>query len=109
MNIITEPTFFNTTIQFGILPTKVIGTFTKLATIPSVVNCEGWKCINTVGTTITNFINGASLQNLKILGDGFTTIANNTTIITNTGANKLLGLNKVYRFTLFGSVWIEDA
>lgn len=105
----TEPIVFNTTVQFNILPTKQLGTFPKTVTTPYVTNLETWKFVNIGAVTVTNFLNGSTVQTIKILGDGNTTIANNTTILTNTGANKLLAVNKVYRFTLFGSVWIEDS
>lgn len=59
--------------------------------------------------TITDFQGGNKNQTIKILGDGTTTIANNASIKTNTGANKLLAANKVYRFTFINSIWYEDA
>ncbi len=86
-----------------------IGQFNKLDTTPDVKNGEFWKCINVVGTTVTQFDNGYEGQALSILGEGFTTIANNANIKTNTGANKLLAANKVYRFTRFNKIWYEDA
>lgn len=62
----------------------------------------------TAAASISNFINGVNGQEIKILGDGFTTVSNNSSIKTNTGANKLLAANKVYTFTLFSDVWYES-
>lgn len=105
---VTEQTIFNAPTQFNVLPTKQGSKFPIGSVTPSVLNVENWTCINTGAITITNFKNGSNYQSLKILGDGFTSIANNANIVTNTGAVKLLLANKVYRFTLFGLIWVED-
>lgn len=83
--------------------------FFAAATTPSVENQEFWIANNTGAVTITNFLNGYVCQVIRILGDGFTTIANNANIKTNTGANKLLAVNKVYVFTFINNLWVEDA
>ena len=94
--------------QSFVLPTRFVGKLTKLSTTPSVKNVEGWITQNTAPITILNFVDGQLGQELKILGDGFTSVANNTTIKNNTGATKLLAIGKAYTFTLFDGVWIED-
>lgn len=109
MKEFNEPVMFRGVTTFVTLPVVNGDSIVPLITTPSVANRTVFECINTSPTTITNFLNGSKFQPLKILGDGFTTIANNATIKTNTGANKLLAANKVYNFTLFGSTWIEDA
>lgn len=60
-------------------------------------------------TTITNFLKGTGQQTIKILGNTNVTIANNSTVKTNTGADKVLAANKIYTFTLYNSVWYENA
>jgi hypothetical protein len=100
---------FEDLIRFRILPFKGVDTLKVGSTTPSVANLETWIAANTGAITITNFMKGSVSQRLYILGDGFTSVANNTTIKTNTGAVKLLAVNKVYRFTLFNNIWIEDA
>ncbi len=82
-------------------------TLKNIAT-PSVRNVRVWSCSGAV-VTITNFLDGTDNHPISILGDGNTTVSNNATIKTNTGANKLLGANKVYRFTLINNIWYEDA
>ena len=94
---------------YEIVPDTPIDSIKKTATIPSVLNRNKLKCINTAPITITNFIGGAAGQTIQLLGEGQTTITNNTTIKTNTGAAKLLAANKVYTFTLFGAVWYENS
>jgi hypothetical protein len=60
--------------------------------------------------TITNFTGGYSGKTIRLLaGTANTTIAQNATINTNTGANKALVTNKVYVFTNYNGVWYEDA
>lgn len=92
-----------------VLPIRYVGTLTKGSVNPSVKNVERWKAINTGAINITDFREGQDGQEIKILGDGFTTVNHNTKINTNTGANKLLAANKVYTFTRFDGVWVENA
>lgn len=99
-----EEVYFEAPVHFLLLPTRIIGTF--ISTTPNVGGTEVWKANN--NGTITNFTGGAAGQSLKILGDGSTVIQNNVNIVTNTGADKTLLANKVYRFTLFDK-WYEDA
>lgn len=96
----------------SILPT-VVRQDTLSSTTPKVSNLRIIYFKNTAPLTVTNFVGGAEGQSIQLRGDAQTTIANNTNIVTNTGANKLLQLNLVYRFTLFnvsGTLkWLEDA
>ena len=75
----------------------------------NVLNIERVELRNTIATTITDLTNGQIGQEVKLLGDGFTTMQHGTNIFTNTGANKLLAVNKVYTFTKFSTGWIENA
>lgn len=109
MNTVREPTTFNGTVRFNILPTQTPQKFFAADTTPSVLNHEYWIANNTVATTVTDFDDGSDCHEIRILGDGFTTAANNVNIKTNTGANKLLAANKLYRFTHINGVWYEDA
>lgn len=77
---------------------------------PGEQNVTVYQTNSTNPTTITNFLLGQDSNSITILAaDGNTTIANNANIKTNTGADKLLTQNMVYRFTLFGLIWYEDA
>lgn len=102
-----EAVNFTSNVQFSKLPTKPYSRFGIGVTTPSVSDCEYWICGGTV-VTITNFLKAIAEQQLNILGDGKTTIANNASIKTNTNANKLLLANLIYRFTLINNIWIED-
>lgn len=57
-------------------------------------------------TTITDFDDGLSGQDLYLLGDTDVTIANNANIVTNTGANKTLA-QLIYHFKNYNGVWYE--
>lgn len=96
-------------LRFNVLPSQTAQKFVAADTTPSVTNHEYWIANNTGAVTVTKFDDGADCQELRILGDGFTTVANNANIKTNTGVNKLLAVNKVYRFTNFNGIWYEDA
>lgn len=109
MKIINDSYTFLGEVIFSILPTKQAQKFTAGDTTPKVLNNENWICNNTGAITVTNFDNGATCQVIKLLGDGFTTVANNAAIKTNTGANKLLAVNKIYTFHFINGVWYENA
>ena len=72
-------------------------------------NCLGWIASNTDNTTITNFDDGVDGQRIQIraAGAGTTTVFHGTNIFTNTGANKALGLTRVYVFVKSGAAWWE--
>lgn len=91
-----------------VLPIRFIGKLKRASVTPSVKNVERWRADNTGAVTIVGFVDGQPGQEISILGDGFTSVANNASVKTNTGATKLLALNKVYRFTMF-DIWVEDA
>jgi hypothetical protein len=105
---VNERTVFTAGVAFAILP-DVSGGKLPQGTTPKVENATHFIGSNTVPVSVTNFLGGADFQTIRILGDGFTTIVNGIFIKTNTAANKLLAINKVYCFTYFSGVWIEDA
>jgi hypothetical protein len=78
-----------------------------IGTSPSVRNVSIFQCANSAPTTVVDFLNGQNGQTLVLLGEGNTTIEHGTNIFTNTGANKLLAANTVYRFTQFNGLWYE--
>jgi hypothetical protein len=105
---IPERTVYSGGVAFKILP-DVNGGKLPPGTTPKVENGTHFVGSSVAPVSVTNFLRGADFQTIQILGDGFTTVVNNATIKTNTAANKLLAVNKVYRFTNFNGVWIEDA
>lgn len=92
-----------------VLPTRFVGRLQKNIQTPSVKNVERWIAQNTVAIAILEFSNGQEGQEIKILGDGFTSVQNTVNIKTNTGATKLLAVGKVYTFTMFLGAWVENA
>lgn len=93
-----------------ILDKEFIHMFTAADATPSVDNKRVCAAGNVAGNNVTYFDDGFDGQPVSILGDGFTTIVHDITKIkTNTAANKLLAAGKVYRFTRYSKVWIEDA
>lgn len=109
MDTIRNETIFEAPTTFNVLPRVKHQKFEATDTTPSVLNNKHWIANNTGAVTVTQFDDGAEAQEIAILGEGQTTVANNANIKTNTGANKLLAANKVYRFTRFNSIWVEDA
>lgn len=91
------------------LPEKQLGRLTRNTAVPTVENVEVWQAENVAPFNVTYLTGGATSQRVHIIGDGNTTFVYDVAkIITNTGANKLLNVNKVYSFTLVNEVWIED-
>jgi len=101
-----DNTFLGRTI-FGQLP-DINRQNSKSETVPNVLNIQVLVFKNTGAVTVTNFVGSVDGQTLKLLGDGNTTIKNNSTIKTSTGADKLLAVNKFYTFTIIDDVWVED-
>jgi hypothetical protein len=82
---------------------------------PNVLNGRIFQGANSDPVTVTDFSKGANGQRIYVLGDGQMTIEHGTFIFTNTGANKLLVTDIVYRFTFFripgppiSHKWVED-
>ena len=98
---------FNQT-QFQVAPSS-FGFLSKGQTSLNVEALTYGILSNVGAVTITEFKRGQPGQVIKVLGDGFTSIANNSSIKTNTGALKLLLADSVYTFTCFGTYWVEDA
>lgn len=91
-----------------VIPTRFVLDLKKDATLPSVKNVERIRAINESPVTIENFVDGQEGQHLLVLGDGFTTVQNNSRIITNNGADVLLDVNKVYTFVRYNNKWYEQ-
>lgn len=106
--VINERTVFTATTAFSIL-SDVNGGQLPVGATPKVENATHFVCTNAAPVNVTNFLRGAAFQSIVLLGDGNTTVVHGATIKTNTAANKLLAANKVYRFTNFNGVWVEDA
>lgn len=89
---------------------EFITTFRGADSTPSVLNLTKFIAGNTGAQNVTYFDDGFDGQEISILGDGFTTLIHDAAkLLLNTGANKLLAVNKVYRFTRYNVKWIEDA
>lgn len=105
---IRDRTTFTGGVSFPVLPdsnnSESLGD-----TIPAISNINFLKFTNSAPLTVTYFKGGREGTPLSILGDGFTSIDNNTAIKTNTGGAKLLSAAKIYRFTCLNGIWYEDA
>lgn len=104
-----DPVKFLSSVAFSELPeTPVLNAQAGTTTI-SVLNTQRVKLQNISPVTVTSITNGQEGQEVSFLGDGFTTIANNSTIATSTGANKLLAANTIYKFTHISAKWVESS
>lgn len=102
-----EDVIFRGRVRFLVAPDSPTDTLDNVAT-PNVSNGKVFKASGAT-ITVTNFLGGADGQGIYIKGDGTTTIANNTSIKTNIGSNKLLSVNRMYHFIYFNSdkLWVE--
>lgn len=104
-----DPVDFLATVRLYQLIENPIEVIDFVPTTINVLNITRVELKNTTAVTVTNLIGSQEGQEVKILGDGYTTIQHGTNIFTNTAANKLLAVNKVYTFTKFSTGWIENA
>ena len=107
--LVNAPVDFDSPITFTELPETPVEEIQKADLTPSVLNLTKLRFINTVSTTVTNFRDAQEGQVIHVLGDGFTTLANNANIQTRTGANRLLTNGLLYIFGYFDSKWRETA
>jgi hypothetical protein len=103
----TDFIIFSVGCSFPVLPNANTDQ-SKGQTELNINNIEFLALVNTAPVTVVNLTSGSQGRSVKFLGDGQTTFANNTVIKTNTGANKLLAVDKVYVFTLYNNLWIEN-
>jgi len=114
-------------------PTKIVAAREAVRAAPSYVaalDSQNWESITKAtpsvanvrfltihssfaGGIITNFLDGQDTQTLKILGDGSTTVDDNTNI-KRPGGSAILAAATIYTFTLFidpsslAHIWYED-
>src|SRR3982750_4262106 len=98
---------FQQSVRFRVPPSLEVDQFFNGDTTPSVEHGTVFKCGTSI-VTITNFDKGQDNHTIRILGNINTTIANNSTIKTNTGVDKTLQSNKIYTFTYINNVWYEN-
>lgn len=97
--------FGNAPVHSNHAPNSTVNLTTQSVAGTGLLNLSGY----TAATTMTNFTGGTQGQTLAVLGNANVTLQHGTSIYTSTGANKLLAGNKIYRFTLLGAIWYEDA
>jgi polygalacturonase len=82
--------------------------FTPSETAPSVRKGRVFQTNNSVGTTITDFVNGQESQQITIyFGDANTTITHGTNIILESGSNFTGAVNDVLPLVNIGGTWYE--
>lgn len=106
---IADAVLFKSTVEFAELPVQLIAKFAPGQDFPSVLNGTRFIANNSSAANLNYFKDGQEGQEIKIRGDGFSTIVASAIMHTNTGLNKLLAINKVYTFTQFLSIWYENA
>ena len=104
---VQSPVEFHSTVEFKELPLIYVQQ-SRNSSLVSVLNVTRLRFLNTTPITVTNLTNPQDGQEVKILGDGYTTLDNNSFIHTFTGSPKLLAANTVYTFVYFFPVWYED-
>ena len=107
MDIFREIVLFEQDVVFQKLP-QIFVSGSVGSTMPSVENLTRLVFKNTSPVSVSLFANGIEGQEVKVLGDGNTTILNGAGIKTNTGADKLLAAEMIYSFTLLEGVWYES-
>ena len=82
----------------------------SLTTIPDTTNSNVIRFVDAAANTVTNFKGGWNGKVIYLRATtANTTIANNGTIVTSTGANVSLATGKIYTFIYDNGVWYEAA
>lgn len=89
------------------LPRRFVGKLTPGSTTPSIKNVEHWRANNSGAVTVTNLVDGQEGQSLYILGDGFTTLQNGTTMFMQGAADLLLATDTVYHLVMMNGKWYQ--
>jgi hypothetical protein len=101
---VTEEQQFEAPVTFLVLPKRFLDEL--ISTTPNVFNKEYFTS-HSSATTVTNFLNGQPQQSLYILGNGNTTIANNSNIKTVSGSDTLLLADIIYHFIFMNNIWYQ--
>ena len=106
---VTSPTIKSDSgYQFKVRPGGENITPASGSTTVDVYDIDLIRTSNSTATSITNFTNGSRDQVVYVsAGDANTTIVHGSGIITSTGSNKTLGINKTYPFILRQGTWFE--
>lgn len=105
--------FFNEAVEFEsevrhkVLPVVFVDKLEPSSATPSVQNVTVFRAGGAL-VTVTNFVQGQEGQQIRILGDGLTTIAHNANIKNASLANLLLLTNTIYSYILIGNVWYQN-
>ena len=102
---IDQEQIFNTRVTFNGAESRAIDV-TRGETVVEGLNRHIILCQNTTATTITSIRNGYDSQNLKFIGDGFTTLQANVAILLTT--DLLLAANQVYEFNFYDGKWYPE-
>jgi hypothetical protein len=104
---VADPVRFEAQVEFAEIPEHPVSTMGLSDTTPSVLNLLRIKFNNSVPITVTDLLDGQNGQQITILGDGKTTLQDNTRINTITGNDYLLATNTTYLFTFYDGVWVQ--
>ena len=103
-----KPLLETNAVMTGAFANAQFVTFTDLAATPSVADGNCFTVSNTGATTITNFTGGLNGQVIYLnTTTGNTTLKNNSTIKTTTGADKVLATDSLYKLLYNGTKWYE--
>lgn len=101
-----EPVEFEAEVRHKILPHVFVDKLKPGSATPPVSNVTAFNA-GGVLVTITNFTKGAEGQEIHILGDGLTTVAQNANIKRRNAISEVLLTDVIYHFMLFQNIWYE--
>ncbi len=107
--IFNEPVEFEAEVRHKVIPHVFVDKLQPLSTTPRVSNVTAVIASATAPITVTDFTKGSDGQPLRILGDGFTTVAHNAKIKRIIGSTSLLEIDRVYEFIFLENIWYEVA
>jgi len=102
---IADPVRFENVVQFAELPEQPLEEVETGVTVVDVLNRTRFHFSNLAKTVITNFVNGQEGQEIILLGEGFTEIANNTNIVNHSASDVKLTNGAAHKWCYMLGKW----
>ena len=102
---VADPVRFEGTVQFAELPEQPIDEVEVGELTPSVLNITRLHFSNTTKTVITNFLYGQEGQEIILLGEGHTEVANNANIVNHSSSDVKLTAGAAHKWCFMLGKW----
>jgi hypothetical protein len=102
---IADSVRFEGTVVFAELPEQPIEEVEVGELTPNVLNITRLHFSNTTKTVLTNFLNGQEGQEIILLGEGYTEVANNANIVNHSASDVKLTNGAAHKWCYMLGKW----